>query len=221
VHSVERKSYRNEGNAAVVRCVPETARTILDIGCGAGDNARLLARKGRVIDGITLSISERTEALKYCQTVIIHNLESGLPSELKGPYDFVICSHVLEHICWPEKLLRDIRERLSIEGRLVVALPNIFFYKNRWNLIRGRFDYEESGLMDNTHFRWYSFRSAQALLASAGFEVLRAGADGSFPIPFRRRFFSRRVTRPLDAWATASFPGLFGYQIVFIARSHQ
>jgi 2-polyprenyl-3-methyl-5-hydroxy-6-metoxy-1,4-benzoquinol methylase len=221
MRSVEAKSYKNHGNPAVLGCVPDESHAILDVGCGAGDNARLLARVGRVVDGVTLSASERDKAQQHCRKVVIHNLETGLPAELKGPYDCVICSHVLEHICWPEKLLRDIRERLSPSGLLVVALPNVFFYKNRWNLIRGRFNYEESGLMDNTHFRWYSFRSAQALLGSAGFDILGAEADGSFPIPFRRRLFSHSVTRLVDAWAAAAFPGLFGYQMVFTARSQR
>jgi len=217
MQSVEAKSYKNEGNAGVLRRVPQTARTILDVGCGAGDNARLLALSGRVIDGVTLSVAERDEALKHCKNVLIHNLENGLPTELAGPYDCVICSHVLEHICWPEKLLRDIRGCLSPGGVLVVALPNLFFYKNRWNLLRGRFEYEDAGLMDNTHFRWYSFASAQNLLASAGFDVLRAEVEGSFPIPFRRRVFPLAVTRPVDAWASATLPGLFGYQMIFSA----
>lgn len=219
--SVEKKSYKNEGNAAVIGRVPKSALTILDVGCGAGDNARLLAREGRIVDGVTLSASERDEALNHCRNVVIHNLEGGLPPELSGPYDCVICSHVLEHICWPERLLRDIRERLSAKGVLVVALPNLFFYKNRWNLLRGRFEYEDSGLMDNTHFRWYSFRSAQALLATAGFDVVGAEADGSFPIPLLRRLVPRAVTRLVDVWASDAFPGLFGYQMIFTARSQQ
>lgn len=215
---VERKSYKNEGNPAVLARVPGQARSILDVGCGAGDNARILARSGRIVDGVTISTVERESALKYCRNVVIYDLEKGLPGEVSGPYDCVICSHVLEHICWPQMLLGDIRTRLSPGGLLIVALPNVFFYKNRWNLLRGRFDYEESGLMDNTHFRWYSFESAQKLLTAHGFEVMNAEADGSFPLPFFRRILPSLVTGSIDAWASAIFPGLFGYQMVYCAR---
>lgn len=221
MHSVEEKTYKNEGNAAVLGRVPESARTILDVGCGAGDNARILARTGRIVDGVTLSSAERDEALQHCRNVVIHDLEGGLPAELAGPYDCVICSHVLEHICWPEKLLGDIRNRLVPGGLLIVALPNVLFYKNRWKIFAGRFEYEDSGLMDNTHFRWYTFQSAQSLLTRNGFEVASAEADGSFPIPFRRKLFPMALTRSVDAWASASFPGLFGYQMIFSARPRQ
>lgn len=218
MNAVDAKTYKNEGNPAVLRCVPESARTILDVGCGAGDNARILARNGRIVDGVTLSVPEREEALQHCRNVIIHDLEKGLPADLAGPYDCVICSHVLEHICWPEKLLRDIRERLAPEGLLVVALPNLMYYKNRWNLVTGRFDYQDSGLMDNTHFRWYTFRSAGAMLVGNGLEVLLAAAEGSFPIPAVRKMLPAGLARWIDARASATFPGLFGYQFIYCAR---
>ena len=218
MESVDKKSYKNDGNAGVLRRVPASARTLLDVGCGAGDNARILKASGIVVDGVTLSPVERDEAAKFCRRVVIHDLEKGLPAELSGRYDCVLCSHVLEHICWPEKLLHDIRDRLAPGGVLVVALPNLFFYKNRWNLLAGRFEYEGSGLMDNTHFRWYSFQSAQRLLIRSGFEMVSAEAEGSFPIPFRRRIFPMALTRPVDAWASARFPGFFGYQMIYSAR---
>ena len=215
---VDKKSYKNDGNAGVLRHVPASARTLLDVGCGAGDNARILKGSGKVVDGVTLSPSERDEAAKFCRRVVIHDLEKGLPAELSGSYDCVLCSHVLEHICWPEKLLHDIRDRLAPGGLLVVALPNMLYYKNRWRILSGRLEYEESGLMDNTHFRWYSFQSAQRLLTRNGFEMVSAEAEGSFPIPFRRRIFSAALTRPVDAWASACFPGLFGHQLIYSAR---
>ncbi len=218
---VDKKSYKNDGNSGILRYVSASAKTVLDVGCGAGDNARILKDSGKVVDGVTLSPSERDEAEKFCRSVVIHNLENGLPPELSGSYDCVICSHVLEHICWPGKLLSDIRSRLSPQGLLVVALPNLLFYKNRWKIFSGIFEYEETGLMDNTHFRWYSFHSAQELLRRHGFEVQRAEAEGSFPIPFRRRIIPPSLTRPVDEWASTSFPGLFGYQMIFTALPRQ
>jgi len=216
--TVENKSYKNLGNSAVLRHIPSTARTILDVGCGAGDNARILAAKGKVVDGITLSISELNNAKDFCRTVIIHDLEKGLPVQLEGPYDCVVCSHVLEHICWPEKLLTDIRRCLRMDGLLLVALPNMLFWKNRCKICAGILEYHESGLMDNTHFRWYSFASAQRMLSRNGFEVLSAQAEGSFPVPLRGRVFPHQLTRPIDTWASALFPGLFGLQMIYTAR---
>lgn len=216
--SVDHKRYENQGNPSLLALLPETATRILDIGCGAGDNARLLAATGRSVDGITLSESEAITARQVCGNVLVHDLESGLP-QVTNTYDAVVCSHVLEHLRWPDRLLRELRELLrQSEGVLLVALPNVLFYKNRWRLMNGHFDYEESGLMDASHFRWFTYASSRRLLESGGFEVLRHSCEGSFPLPFVRRFVSRQITAAVDAGATRLLPGLFGYQLLLLAR---
>jgi hypothetical protein len=114
--------------------------------------------------------------------------------------------------------LADIKDRLEPQkGLLVVALPNIFYYKNRWALLWGKFDYTDSGLMDNTHFRWYTFTSAQEMLRQNGFEILKARAEGSFPLGWLRRLLTRQIAGCVDISVSALLPGLFGYQMVIVA----
>lgn len=217
--SVDHKRYENQGNPSLLALLPDTATSILDIGCGAGDNARLLAATGRSVDGITLSESEAITVRQVCGDVFVHDLESGLPPQVQKTYDAVVCSHVLEHLRWPDRLLREVRKLLRpAEGVLLVALPNVLYYKNRWRLLTGHFDYSESGLMDATHFRWFTYASSRRLIESTGFEVLHHSCEGSFPLPFVRRCVSRQVTAAVDAGATRLLPGLFGYQLLLLAR---
>lgn len=215
--SVAEKVYSNRGNAAVLAAVP-AAGAVLDVGCGAGDNAAVLAGRGAVVDGVTLSAEEARVAEAFCRRVFIHNLEAGLPAEISGPYDAVICSHVLEHICWPEKLLADLHRVLAPHGVLVVALPNLLHYSNRWKLLAGRVEYEPSGLMDNTHFRWYTLATAARLLERHGFMVQRRFAQGSLPLWLLRSILPRSWTARLDAGASRLRPGLFGYQMLLVAQ---
>ncbi len=214
--SVAQKLYSNQGNPAVLGLVPPGAAKVLDVGCGDGANAARLVARGAVVDGITLSAEESNIASKVCRRVWTHNLELGLPNSMSDTYDCCICSHVLEHICWPGVLLQDLRRVLSPQGgRLVVALPNLLFYKNRWALCRGKFCYAEGGLMDNTHFRWYTFQTAQQLLNEYGFHIEVAAGDGSFPLaPLRR--WSPQLARAIDKIATRQWPGLFGWQFVLL-----
>lgn len=216
--SVSGKIYQNLGNPAVLVEVPKGSGRILDLGCGAGDNARILALAGLTVDGVTLSEAEAVLARKYCLKVIIGDLEKGLPSGLAINYDTVIASHVFEHICYPEKVLADLRSILSPSGLLIVALPNILFWKYRLKLLSGDFEYESSGIMDNTHFRWYSFTSAQRLLEKNGFAIDKARAEGAFPLPLVRRFLPKRLVRSTDTLAAKLLPGLFGYQFILSAR---
>jgi SAM-dependent methyltransferase len=218
--SVDSKQYQNAGNPSLLALLPATATRILDIGCGAGDNARLLAATGRSVDGITLSESEAIAARRVCENVFVHDLESGLPQQVTNTYDAVVCSHVLEHLRWPDLLLKEVRKLICpSRGVLLIALPNVLFYKNRWRLLTGHFDYEESGLMDATHFRWFTYASSRRLLESSGFEVLHQSCEGSFPLPFVRRFVGRQVAAAVDAGATRLLPGLFGYQLLLLARA--
>ena len=219
--SVDHKRYENRGNPSLLALLPNTATRVLDIGCGAGDNARVLAATGRSVDGVTLSEAEAATARQVCESVFVHDLEFGLPPHLKKTYDAVVCSHVLEHLRWPDRLLKEVRDILRPnQGVLLVALPNVLFYKNRWRLLTGNFDYEESGLMDASHFRWFTYASSRRLLESTGFEVLSHSGEGSFPLPFVRRLVGRKGAAAVDARATRLFPGLFGYQLLLLARPH-
>jgi SAM-dependent methyltransferase len=169
-----------------------------------------------IVDGVTASEDEAALARKNCRNVYVRDLERGLPDLAEGAYDCVVCSHVLEHVCFPTRLLRDIRRVMKSDATLVVALPNLLFYKNRFRLFAGKFEYQPAGLMDETHFRWYTFKSAQQLLETYGFAKLMAIADGSCPLSIFRRLLPSRVTVSIDRAAARTFPGIFGYQMLFV-----
>lgn len=216
--AVDKKVYSNDGNSSVLQAVPSNARRVLDIGCGAGDNAKALSLRGITVDAITLSESERLASQAYCDRIWIHNLESGLPSEaVASRYDAILCSHVLEHVCFPTSLLNDVRRCLQADGRLIVALPNLMWWKTRLALTMGHFDYADAGIMDNTHFRWYTFRSAQRLLAEHGFRVEVAKVLGNLPIGPLRRWLPSRFVGTLDRTVSRMLPGLVGYEMIFAA----
>lgn len=210
------KIYHNHGNAAVLALIPNQARTVLDVGCGAGDNARILASRGFVVDGVTFAEAEAQQARRWCRQVYLHNLEQGLPALPDAAYDCIVCSHVIEHICFPQRLLEDIGAALAPKGVLVVALPNLFYVNSRLKLLWGRFDYTPSGLMDETHFRWYTFESGRRLLRHHGFLDVVARAEGGIPLPKVRRFLPAGWLRPIDRWACRLAPGLFGYQSLYV-----
>lgn len=209
---VQQKVYQHQGNTAVIKLVSPNAKKILDVGCGAGSNAAVLYSQGYIVDGITLSEDEGVLAKEFCRKVYIHNLEDGLPVNIDKDYDTCICSHVLEHICWPERLLTEIREALlANNGTLVVALPNLLNYRDRLKLLMGQFEYsEDGGIWDNTHFRWYTFKSAQNLLRKNGFTITRAYADGIFPFGKVRKILPN-FTKLIDRLACKYFPGCLDF----------
>jgi SAM-dependent methyltransferase len=212
--------YDGPVNEAVLRLFAETDRTVLDVGCGSGSNARELQSRGLIVDGITWVENEASAARAFCRRVIVHDLEAGLPELVNADYDVVLASHVLEHLRDPTAMLRAARQLLVFSrGRLIVAIPNLLYYRNRLALLRGRFDYQSAGIMDSTHYRWYTYASCTHLLINNGFEVIHRFGDGGGPLGPLRRAMPRTMADAIDRTFAALSPGLFGYQLVFVARA--
>ena len=210
------KIYINSGNEDVLKLVTLPESRILDVGCGSGALAKNLSAAGHIVDGITISAKEYEAAGKFLETVYIHNLENGLPENiLPSQYNYVICSHVLEHIVYPEKLLKDIYKVLKPGGFLVVALPNIMHYKSRLKLIAGKFEYEDAGIWDNTHVKWYTFNSAKKLFTEYGFLIEKATVTGELPLnSLFSKIFSASIRKRIFAGLIKLSKGFFGYQIL-------
>lgn len=209
-----RKDHRYIGkNDSVVGMVPNAAETILDVGCGCGGTAAELARLGKVVDGVTWSEAESIDAAEWCRNVVVADVSDGLPAALSGPYDVVICSHLLEHIAYPQKLLRDVYQVLKPGGVLIVAIPNILFWEDRLRLLAGVWEYQHYGTFDYTHVRWYTVRSMRRLLAESGFVADLFCADGWFPAPGLRFLMGKKLRDKLNAFACKCWPGLFGKQL--------
>jgi predicted TPR repeat methyltransferase len=137
--------------------------------------------------------------------------------EWSAPFDAVVCADVLEHLPRPEELLARIRSWLRQGGTLLVSLPNVANVSVRAALLLGRFPYAERGILDRTHLRFYTRRSAVDLVASAGFSVRDVEATA---MPYELALpalASPPWGAPVRGFARASaslWPTLFGYQFV-------
>lgn len=204
-------------NYAVLSRVPKTTKYLLDLGCGSGSLGQQIKKDicCKVI-GITHSQTEAKVASKVLEQVLVHDLNSfdfyGL-----GKFDCIICSHVLEHLYQPQELLHRLHKNLSSDGTLIVALPNVLYWKQRLAFLKGNFKYTDGGLMDQTHFRFFDWDTALELVQNSGFEVISQSADGNFPLPIIRKM-TQPVAVKLDKIAIKIMPGLFGFQFIIVAR---
>lgn len=201
-------------NEPVLARIPGAARRILDVGCGTGAlGGRIKQERQCHVTGITYSQAEVDLAARVIDEPLLRDLDHFDAAEL-GSFDCIICSHVLEHLHRPDLLLRQLAAHLEPDGRLLVALPNILHWRQRLVFLRGKWKYEDCGLLDRTHYRFFDWESAQALLNENGFAVCEARAYGTFP---GSRFLGG-MGRLLDERSTAIWPGLVGFQFVFAAR---
>lgn len=205
-------------NKPVLQQIPQQSKRTLDIGCGSGNLGQAIKQKLNCeVVGITYSKAEADLASQYLDTVIIADINQ-LDLSTLGEFDCIICSHILEHLYSPEKLLIKLHDNLAKEGKLIVALPNVLFFKQRWEFIKGNFKYTDGGLMDKTHFRFFDWETAYQLLIETNWHVKERLADAYFPLPLIRRFI-RPLEPSLNRFVAKKFPSLFGTQFILVANS--
>jgi 2-polyprenyl-3-methyl-5-hydroxy-6-metoxy-1,4-benzoquinol methylase len=215
--------YSNAGNPSLVELVARDAQMILDVGCGAGDNAVLLQQRNPQarIFGISGSHDEAAFARQRMEACWVHDLDKGLPPDaLQQRYDVVIFSHVLEHLRHPGDLVRQAAANIREGGSCVIAVPNVLAWAQRVKFLFGRFEYESAGVMDVTHLRFFTYETAaDYLLASATeLSLVRQTVTGSVPLwLLRRHVLPRRVSAAIDAAGCRFLPNLFGSQILLTA----
>ena len=211
--------YENAGNLPLLELLPQTGGRLLDLGCGAGGNARILKYRGWIVTGITISPREQQIASAYCEECYLCDLNAGIPETVKGKYDVVLMSHILEHLMHPGRLLEDAKKVLVPNGLIAVALPNVLAYPNRLRFVFGKFEYTSGGIMDNTHIRFFTFASGRCLLEENGFKVIIARGDGAFPLWKIRSILPAIFVKQLNSLVCKYFPGIFASQSLFLANS--
>jgi GT2 family glycosyltransferase/SAM-dependent methyltransferase len=158
----------------ILALIPNDARTILDIGCGAGQLGRALkARQDCNVYGVELNETAASRARAYLDRVWtgdIELIELDLPDE---SLDAIVCGDVLEHLREPRDVLRRLSGYLKPNGRLIASIPNAAHHSVIRGLLAGNWNYEPAGLLDETHLRFFTVREIEKLFFRAGFRIER------------------------------------------------
>ena len=214
--SVESRGGIAEGGSHwwLVRHVPPGSR-VLDCGCAGGHVGRALGARDCLVEGIEIDGVAAAVAEPFYARVHVGSLEDPEFIEgITGNYDRIVLGDVLEHLIDPVAVLRRIVRLLTPDGRLLVSVPNIAHWSIRWSLLRGRFQYEDLGLLDRTHLRFFTFYSARDLAREAGLIVTAQEFTVSAlpPIPFAEAIMSR---------LHHALPNLFAYQTLMELGRHE
>jgi 2-polyprenyl-3-methyl-5-hydroxy-6-metoxy-1,4-benzoquinol methylase len=200
-------------NAVMERTRP--GDRILDCGVSSGYLAKTFVDEGRRVDGIELDPEAAKVAMSVCDRVWIADLQTFDLDELRDKYEVALFGDTLEHLPDPASVLRSVGEHLTRTGVVVVSLPNVANWSVRLRLLAGNFRYTERGLLDRTHLRFFTKRTAVEMLKGTGFEVVDFVA--STPVP---GVSSPPICR-LAHLIGNLWPALLGYQFVITARRLQ
>jgi 2-polyprenyl-3-methyl-5-hydroxy-6-metoxy-1,4-benzoquinol methylase len=155
-------------HASVIGLVGE-GRRVLELGPASGYMSEILGKRGCAVVGIELDAEMAAQAEQFCERVVVGNLDTlDFAAELgEDRFDVIVAADVLEHLRDPLKLLQDLRAFLNPGGFFVVSLPNIAHASVRLALLEGRFDYQDLGLLDRTHLRFFTHESIARMFDEA------------------------------------------------------
>src|SRR5262249_12773731 len=153
----------------------------------------------------------------YLQTNLV--TPEGLAENFNGArFDRVMLLDILEHLPLPEDLLAEAKKVLAKDGKIVVSVPNVANITVRLALLFVRWEYTERGILDRTHLRFFTRKSARRFLEENGCKILDVrttvmpvelvlGLSPTNPV--------MRAINGLLGIATRIAPRLLGYQFVF------
>lgn len=151
-------------------------QAILDVGCGEGHTAAYLKKRYETAQVIGIEVNADVAALAR------ENVDQLIEGSIESPdillpmnhFDLILCLDVLEHLNDPWKTLSRLKESLSRQGLMLISLPNIQNWRVIMNLLRGWWEYSDSGIMDRTHLRFFTSKSAQKSLNQVGLHIVQS-----------------------------------------------
>ncbi len=146
--------------------------TFLDFGCSTGYFGSLIknAKNARVY-GVEIS-DDVAEAKKVLDGIYSFDLDGDWPDKIyERKYDYAFFGDVLEHLKYPEEALKKTAKLLKDGGKIFVSIPNIAHLRIRLELLGGSFEHEPTGILDNTHLKYFTLESFSNLANEAGYQV--------------------------------------------------
>ena len=170
--------YAQSQRGGIERICPKIARNILDIGGSSGVFAAFIKEK---LSADRVYLADRSQdaldqARDRVDGVFLVDLDKrgDLTQSIKDikDIDLVFCLCVLEHTYDPWKVVEEIHHILAPGGMLIASLPNTQHLRFVFRALMGRWHYNDIGLFDRTHIRFFSFASAKRLLAASGLQIV-------------------------------------------------
>jgi 2-polyprenyl-3-methyl-5-hydroxy-6-metoxy-1,4-benzoquinol methylase len=186
---------------------------LLDLGCGPGFVAERCEALGVKVTGV-----DARPPLPGRMTTFhrMHLDRDPLPVDAFS-FPLVMMLDVIEHLSDPEGFLLRMRNESRMLGVadeppvLLLSTPNVAFAAIRLNLLLGRFNYAERGILDIDHRRLFTRASLRRILDDCGYDVIdMRPVPAPFEAVFRNRlggvlgFFARILAR---LW-----PTMFAFQ---------
>lgn len=164
--------YQHSLRQEMLQFIPVTATRILDVGCYSGAFGEFLKRSRQVE---VWGVEPNAVAAEKAKAILDHVFNQPFSTKIELPeayFDVIVMNDVLEHMNDPWAALELAKQKLSKDGRIVVSIPNFRQIDNLLHVLCEKdFRYEATGILDSTHLRFFTRKSAIRLINDCGLEV--------------------------------------------------
>jgi len=148
---------------------------VLEVGAAYGETLMYLKEKRNAeeVVGFDLNYDESKKDL-YNKTdeFIFGDIEKTSLDQYQNYFDVIILADILEHLENPQEVLKKLKQNLKKDGEIIASIPNIRTFSALHKIyIKGGFSYEDEGLFDNTHLRFFCKKDMITLFNKSGFKV--------------------------------------------------
>ena len=130
---------------------------VLEIGCACGATLREIGMHNPTARLYGVELNEHAAAVAApFATILSMNVENLDPAEISERFDYIVMGDVIEHLLDPWTAIRNMRELLVPGGAIIASIPNVAHISNLYNVLSGCWTYQDMGLLDRTHYRFFT-----------------------------------------------------------------
>ncbi|WP_019988359.1 class I SAM-dependent methyltransferase [Rudanella lutea] len=151
---------------------------VLDIGAGGCDTLLALKERGIASEVYAVelfAIPNSNQNNPIIDKLFIGDIENQTPDFPLDYFDVIMCGDVLEHLVNPWAAVEKLSRYLKQGGVIIASCPNIREITN-WSriLLKGSFHYEQSGIMDKTHLRFFCMQDMIEMLTTPELKPIKS-----------------------------------------------
>jgi GT2 family glycosyltransferase len=180
----------------IINLIQETYKNqdfnVLEISCGCG--ATLLQIKNQFKNVQLYGVECNENAAKFAKSfaeVYIGAIENSYLEYPEKFFDFILLPDVLERLCDPWCVIKRLHKYLKDGGVIIASFSNIMHYSVIQSLLQGRWKYEETGILDKTHLRFFTLYEIVDMFSQNGFLVKNVLSNNSPICPKDKDFIDK------------------------------
>ncbi len=166
--------YYNDDREEMLFFLPKDAKKVLDVGCGNGIFAASIKKENNAeVWGIELMEDEILKAENILDKSFAGPCEDHIDSLPDNYFDAIYFNDILEHLVDPYDVLERIKSKLSSNGVVISSIPNIRCHYIIMPLFfKKEFEYQDFGILDRTHLRFFTKKSIKNMYLNLGYEIV-------------------------------------------------